>query len=82
MDFVLDWTESALLDLEQIVRFISQDDPIAANRWEKGSLAASSSFEPFQEVEDLFLKQPKNASERFGIRPIALSTKYMINRRS
>ena len=47
MDLVLDWTESALLDLEEIVRYIARDDPKAAQRIGEGIINSVEQLRTF-----------------------------------
>ena len=47
MDFLINWTESALLDLEEIVRYISRDDPAAARRIGEGVIDSVEQLRTF-----------------------------------
>ena len=47
MDLLLNWTESALLDLEEIVRYIARDDPVAAQRIGEGIIGSVEQLRTF-----------------------------------
>ena len=47
MDFLINWTESALLDLEEIVRYISRDESAAARRIGEGIIDSVEQLRTF-----------------------------------
>ena len=47
MDFSIDWSESAVFDLEQIVRYVAEDDPFAATKLGEGIIEAVTKIGAF-----------------------------------
>jgi toxin ParE1/3/4 len=47
MDYAIDWTESALEDLKDLVRYIAADNPLAAERFGKAIIRRIELLSPF-----------------------------------
>ena len=72
MGFAIDWTETALEDLADLVRFIAEDDPEAALRVGGEVIDHVGILSTFPEIGPVFRQRPMGVIRQITCRPVRI----------
>jgi len=81
MDFKVVWTEPALSDLEDLVRFIARDDPLAAVRIGDEIVDHVELLKSFPEIGPVYRRRPSADVRQITCRPFRIFYRLRRDRR-